>query len=251
MVERTQYILRFLIMAMAMLHLQAASAQRQYGAEIYRAYINGDMDQWVGVIRKMEAASASGTVAQKLELLNYYYGHIGYLIGVNRNAAAKGYLKAAKKTVNEMLKADPSNYTALSYKGVFIAYDMSMNKLKVPVLGPQSKKCIQDAYERDPANITNLINMGNMLYHAPGLFGGDKKKGLAYLSRATAAMEQSGLDAGNWDYLNLIVMRARYQEEMGNHRAAAGLYKKVLDKEPGFVWVRDELYPETLKKITP
>lgn len=49
------------------------------------------------------------------------------------------------------------------------------DKLKTPILGPLSMKYIKMAYETDPNNIQALSDMGNMLYYAPVVFGGDKQ----------------------------------------------------------------------------
>ncbi|MCC8145085.1 MAG: hypothetical protein LIO93_01320 [Bacteroidales bacterium] len=248
--ERTKHILEYIITIILFLCCTTeVYSQPVYAGEIYKAYISGNRNKWVEIIQEMEKSSLSSTVEEKLELLNYYYGYIGYLIGNKEKSSAKKYLDKAKTTVDDVLKKDPSNATALAYKGTFIAYRMTIDKIRIPVLGPQSMKYIKKAYEKDPDNIQALADMGNMLYHAPSLFGGDKEKGISYIKKAISRIEETGKVRNNWNYLNLMVLQSRYTEEIGDLKTAMDIYEKILTVEPEFVWVRDELYPQIKTKI--
>ncbi|MCD8072824.1 MAG: hypothetical protein LUE10_06605, partial [Alistipes sp.] len=188
--ERKKYFTLTLCITLSLLIFTSASAQRQYSREIYRAYISGDIDGWERVIGSLEA-SGTPTSDLKLELAEYYYAHIGYLLGVGRKNEAKDYISRAELLADNILKSDPDNATATSLKGIFIAYRMELNKIKAPVLGPQCMKYIKKAYEMDPANVQAVSDMGNMYYHCPAVFGGDKTKGIRYLRQAARIMEET------------------------------------------------------------
>lgn len=242
--ERKKYIFGALTMILFLAMSSAIHSQHRYTQAVYDAYINGQMEKWDQVIGDMEAEELT-TVDDKLELIEYYYGQTGYLIGNDQKAQAKSTITKAKRLINEVIKAEPSNATALAFKGVFLAYDMSINKLKAPIIGPLSMKYIKMAYETDNNNIQALSDMGNMLYYAPGIFGGDKRKGIAYIERAIQSIEEQKLTYHNWHYLNLMITLARFRKEMGENDAATDIYKKLLELEPNFMWVRKELYPIT------
>lgn len=218
-------------------------AQPFRAGQAYRAYVEGDLAQWTHVIEQLENDSDPQTEARQLELLNYYYGHIGFLLGSGAKADAKRYLKKAMACVDDLLERQPSQAAALAYKGIFTAYRMSMSKLTAPVLGPKTMKYIKRAYRSDPHSVEALTAMGNLLYHAPSAFGGDKAEGLAYIERAVSALERAGHTALNWNYLNLLVMQAQYTEQTGDRQGALTIYEKILRIEPRFVRVRDDLYP--------
>lgn len=200
------------------------------------------MDKWSQIISDMESTKLT-TVDDKLELIAYYYGQTGYLIGSKQKAQAKSNIAKTEVLIDEVLQAEPSNATALAFKGAFLAYQISLNKLKAPIKGPLSMKYIKMAYGTDPNNIQVLFDMGNMLYYAPTLFGGDKQQGIAYVECAIDAIEKRKLTLKNWQYLNLLVTLARFRTETGENDAARAIYKKLLEIEPNFKWVRQELYP--------
>jgi len=227
------------------LNTVVSSAQTNYKKSIYEAYIQGDITKWETTMKEMEKENLS--VNQKLDMLNYYYGYIGYMIGKKNNKAANVYIKKGENLVDEILKENPDNAPANAYKGTFIAFKMSMSKLKSVTLGPQSMKYINKAYDLDSKNIQSITDKANLLYYAPGLFGGDKEKALEYYEKAIKAMETNN-DTENWFYLNLLVTLAKYYQKAGDRTKAISMYKKILEKEPGFKWVRDELYPQQLQE---
>lgn len=241
--ERTKYLFALLGGLILLGAITRAGAQTTFAGRAYRAYVSGDMTQWTDVIERLENASGPQTEAREIELLNYYYGHIGFLLGSDAKAEAKKYLTKAMGRVDAVLDRNPSHPAALAYKGIFTAYRMSMNKITAPILGPGTMQYIQRAYRSDPRSVEALTAMGNLLYHAPSLFGGDKAGGIAYIERAVARLEASGRTVENWNYLNLLVMQAQYLEQTGKGEEALAVYEKILRFEPGFVWVRDELCP--------
>ena len=228
----------------------SAQARSSYGEQIYDAYINGNMDKWNAVIKNMESSPLENS-DEKLELIGYYYGHTGYLIGIGDKETAKKYIERADKLIGEVLAEQPENATAWAYKGTFTGYRMSINKIKVPVLGPRTMKYIRKAYETDPDNVQALSDMGNMLYYAPSMFGGDKTAGIRYIEKAIRRMEALGTAENNWYYLNLLVMLAQYSRETGDPQKALLAYEKALAAEPGFKMVRDELYPDLQHQMQP
>lgn len=241
--ERTKYICGFLVCFL--LCGLASYAQSDYGQTIYRAYINGDLNGWKSVISEMENTELSDS--GKLELLNYYYGYIGYLIGKDEKKSAEAYIKKGDKVINELLKKNPDNAAANAYKGSFIGFKLGLNKLKSVTLGPQSMKYIDKAYRLNPKDVQAIADKGNMLYYAPRLFGGNKKEALSYIEKAVARLEETGNASGNWFYLNLLTLLAQYYEKQGRKQKAIFTYEKILEIEPDFKWVRDELYPDIMK----
>lgn len=240
--ERAKYLFRALALILSLATPLPIYSQQDYSQAIYDAYISGQMDKWSQIISSMESEKLTNA-DDKLELIAYYYGQTGYLIGSKQKAQAKNNIAKAEVLIDEVLQAEPSNATALAFKGAFLAYQISINKLKAPIKGPLSMNYIKMAYEADPNNIQALSDRGNMLYYAPTLFGGNKQQGIAYIERAIDAIEKRKLTLKNWHYLNLLVTLAWFRTETGENDAARAIYKKLLEIEPNFKWVRQELYP--------
>ena len=224
-------------------------SQPTYNKSIYIAFIHRDMNKWESVIHIMESSNSSNTVDQKLELINYYYGYIGYLIGKNQFAPAEKYIEKGEKLINQVLRVSPKNATAYSFKGSFLGFKIGIDKCKAIFIGSESKSCINKALEIEPQNVQALIDKGNLLYYSPRFFGGDKKEALVYFLKGARILEKNKETEQNWVYLNLLSIIASAYEKTGKLAEAKQVYEKILLNEPNLVWVKYDLYPNLLAKI--
>ena len=53
----------------------------------------------------------------------------------------------------------------------------------------------------------------------------------------------------DWNYLSLLISIAETYEVLNDDAHAKLVYEEILNTEPDFKWVRDELYPKLLKKL--
>ena len=238
-----------LIIISALFAGQAALAQSTNQRIIYKAYINSDMTSWVNTIRSIETNTPPATIDQKLELINFYYGYVGYLIGLKKNELAKKEISVAQKIINDVLKSSPKNVTAMAFKGSFMGFQSSINKLKSISLALESLSCINKAYESDPRNVQAVTDKANALFQAPALFGGNKQEAIKVFLKATNLIESSKSTDQNWLYLHTLVTLGKAYEKQNDLQAAKMIYEKILHKEPAFRLVKENLYPALLSKI--
>lgn len=52
----------------------------------------------------------------------------------------------------------------------------------------------------------------------------------------------------NWNYLSLLTKIAEAYHALGDNKTALNYLKKTLHIEPGYLWVKNELFPAYLKK---
>ena len=216
-------------------------AKTAYSNSIYDAYIVRDMTKWETVVQSMEASRSVTTIDQKLELVSYYYGVIGYLIGKKQYLHAEQLTNKGEALIDQVLKASPKNVTATSYKGSFTGFRVGIKKFKALLLIFDSKKYINKAVEMDPQNVQALIDKGNMYYYAPAMFGGDKKTALTYYLKAAGIMEQRNETSDNWVYLNTLTMIAFAYTKTDNPSAAKQMYAKIMRLEPNITWAKEVL----------
>ena len=228
---------------------QPTSAQSANQKIIYKAYINSDMTSWANTIHSIETNTPPASIDQKLELINFYYGYIGYLIGQKKNELAKKEISAAQKIINDVLKSSPKNVTAMAFKGSFMGFLLSLNKIKSIPLALESLSCINKAYESDPRNIQAVTDKANALFQAPALFGGNKQEAIKGFLKASNLTELSKSTDQNWLYLHTLVTLGKAYEKQNNLQAAKMIYEKALHKEPAFRLVKENLYPALLSKI--
>jgi len=218
-----------------------AHAESPYKKSIYNAFITHDMGKWESAIHSMETSEPMSTVDQKLELISYYYGYIGWMIGKKQFTKAEMFIPKGEKLINDVLKVSPKNATAYSFKGSFLGFKIGIDKCKALFLGSDSKNCINKAMALDPLNVQAIVDKGNLLYYAPYLLGGDKKEALNYFLKGAALMEKNNDTYQNWAYLNLLTMIANAYEKTDRLGEAKLTYEKIMRNEPDIKWVKNGL----------
>ena len=217
--------------------------QNAYREPIYLAYVQGDMSRWEAIIRLMEERSDDFSDEERKELISYYYGYISFLLETDQKDKVQDYIIKGEKHLNALLKSAPNDVTALAYKGSFIGFRIGTNKFKALTLGKESISYINRAYKLDSQNVQAILDKGNLLYHMPGMFGGDKKEAVRLYEKAVLRMEKHQNLKQNWLYLNVLTTIARHYEEEKQWKKAVQVYEKILQQEPEFSWVKDTLYP--------
>jgi tetratricopeptide (TPR) repeat protein len=242
--ERSKCSVVFILIAFCFTTLQAANK-----SDIYQAYISGNMTKWVEVIDEMQMQKNKSSEF-RMELINYQYGYIAWCLGNNRNSQAKKYLKLAGENLDLLEKSAYKLSLVNSYKAAFYGFAMGLNNLKAPFLGPKSLDCAKLAMSIDENNPLGYVQYANTLFYTPEFLGGSKKDALECFKKALTLMERDKEEIKNdWNYLNLLTIIAQSYEKTGNNELAKACYQKIITIEPNYGWVKNELYPQFLKKI--
>lgn len=217
-------------------------------AEIYDCYFNNRMPVWKSLIDQLNNQPDQSNELL-LELVNYQYGYIGWCLESKRKEEANIYLKLAEKNVKVLEENRFELSLVNAYKAALFGFHIAINKFSAPLLGPKSYDCAQQAILLDPNQPFGYIQLGNVQLHTPALMGGSKTEAINHYLKAKLLMEKKGRELrGDWNYLNLITIIARAYESVNDLVNAKLVYEEILKFEPGFILVRDELYPKFLKK---
>jgi len=238
--ERTKHLL---ILLLFYINLQAA-----YKLEIYKSYINNDMDKWQSIIDEIHL-KPNKTNQLILELINYQYGYIAWCIGNEKKDIAKRYLKLAYEYLSKLEKENFNLSDIYAYKSAFVGFEIGLNPFKAPFIGSKSIEYAIRSLSLDSLNYLAYIQLGNAEYYKPKIFGGSKQKAIKYYLKALRIMEYNKNEIKiDWNYLNLIANIGKVYFEMSDYDNSKKYFEKVLQIEPNFTWVKNELYPELLKK---
>jgi len=246
--ERSKHTLKRLVALIIILCSVPDLYAESHRKIVYNAFINREMNKWGNIIHSIETNNPPTTIDQKIELINYYYGYIGYLIGQKKYETAQSYIVKGEKLITQILHASPNNATTYAFKGSFIGFRIGISKFKAIYLGPESLGYIEKALELDPQNVQGTIDRGNVFFYAPGIFGGDKNEALNLYLRAAKQIEKSKDTDQNWAYLNLLTTIGIAFDKLNRPNEAKLIYEKILRKEPNFRWVKEELYPKLLAR---
>ncbi len=242
--------LKYLILAWSLLgSIAVLTAQPGPRQQVYQAFISDRMDAWDQVIRDLSKRRADLSDAQVMDLINYYYGYVGWAIGQGDDAKARDYIDEAELLIERQLQEHPQVPDLYAYKGAFIGFRIGLNKIKAVVLGPESMKNINHAVEIGPDRPQGWIERGNALFYMPRMFGGSKEKALEAYLEAIRLMERVPDELRqNWMYLNVLMILGQAYEQTGQWEKAKITYEKLLRIEPRFTYMRDEVYPAFLKR---
>lgn len=237
------------MMKITILLLLTLPANVSYKSDIYSAYINNRMDLWKSVIERMDTIQNKNNELL-LELLNYQYGYIGYCIGFDRKVEAKKYLSIALKNIQILEKKNCSLSVVNSYKAAFYGFRIGLNPISAPVNGYKSIDCARNALKIDPEFYFAYIQYGNMKFYMPSALGGSKKEALEYYLKAKDLLERdTGSVSGNWNYMSLLIVIGQTYTYLKDYTAAQKMYDNILKIEPGFLYIKDDLYPKLLRKM--
>ncbi len=241
--ERAKYLLIVLAFcSISMLKGQSNNA-------IYKGFINGNMASWKSTIDSIDAIKSKSNI-QLLELINYQYGFIGYSLGKKNNEQAAKYLKAAKANLKHLEAEKFELSTLYAYKAAFVGFEIGLSPIKAPFIGPNCMEYAQKSLQLDSSNALAILQLGNVSYYAPKVFGGSKTEAIKHYTHALRVMESHReLRTRNWNYLNLLAVLIIAHLEVDQTETARKYCVKALAVEPNFHWVKNNLYPKVLKKI--
>lgn len=243
--KKNKLILTVILLTCIIANLYAAG-ERQ---EIYSAYVTNRMEIWKKVIDGMEARKPSDN-KRLAELVNYQYGYIGYCIGFKLRDEARKYLTLAEKNVDILESRNHDMSEVNACRCAFYGFRIGLNKLSAPVNGLKSIDYARKALELGPNNYFAYVQYGNIQFYMPSTFRGSKQEGIAYFLKAREMMEKdrNGLKE-NWNYLSLLVIIGQSYTYTGELASARKVYEEILRIEPRFLYVKDELLPDLLKKM--
>ena len=208
--------------------------------DIYHAYINGDMVLWEKLLTGIDPASL--TPANRYDFAMAHYGLIGYCVGRDQKKKAKPYLEKAEVLAEELLGDSPGDPRYLALRGALYGLRLGYQPQKSPIFGPKALKMVTRAVGAGPECPQAWIEAGNKDWWMPEIFGGSRVRAIEEYEKAIRMMEQDhSFMQKNWYYLNVNMILAAWYEERGRTFAAREIYRKLIEFEPEFTWVREML----------
>jgi tetratricopeptide (TPR) repeat protein len=214
---------------------------------IYNAYILNDMPAWKTVIDRLQKQEdrSSGFL---LSLVNYQFGYIGWCIGEEKVQEAESYIAIARENLDLLQKNSADLSMVYAYQSALNGYEIGLSVFRAPFIGPKSIKYAERALEIDPTNYFAWLQLGNIQYFMPSIFGGSVKEALRYFLKAKALMDKNrDIHSQDWNYLHLLTLIAQAYSDLKDYPSARVYYETILKIEPRFQWSKDELYPKVLK----
>jgi tetratricopeptide (TPR) repeat protein len=216
---------------------------------IYSAFVEEKMDRWQEAINLLEREyKETGNIDILYNLTLARYGYIGYNLGVNNRPEARKHIDLAEETIGRLNESQRYESSAYALQAALYAFRISMAPWRAVFWGQRSMNFINRAIDTDPNNPYAWIEHGNAMFYAPSALGGSKEEALKSYSKAIALMEKDIQENHRWLYLNTLVGLAKSYQDTGNRPMSIITYRKALEFEPDFKWVRDKLLPELMAR---
>lgn len=219
----------------------------QNNKAIYQAFISGNMTRWKKNIDSLNHIKQK-TNKEKLDLINYQYGYVGYCIGQKKYSEAEDYIAKSEKYIKQLENKNYNLSMLFAYKAAFIGFEIGISPYKAPFIGSKSMTFAQKAVDYNPKNAFAYLQLANVAYYTPIIFGGSKKEAMHYYLKAAKIMEEDNEMHQNWNYLNLLAKIINAYAKEKKYGEAKKYCIKTLAIEPEFEWVKNDIYPKILKK---
>lgn len=217
--------------------------------EIYNAYIRNDMAAWKKIIDRMQNQERKSN-ENLLSLVNYQYGYIGWCIGNEKEKEAETYISLARYNLAVLERNNFNLSMVYAYFAALYGYEIGLSLIRAPFIGPKSMKYAENALKLDKGNPFAHVQMGNIQYYMPSMFGGSVNEAIRYFLQAKVLMENNQeAILQDWNYLHLLTLIVQAYMDVEDYRSAKAYCEIILKIEPRFLWIKDELYPQVLQQF--
>lgn len=239
-----------IILSLSMINGRSMAQKIDYKATTYKLFVNGKVNQWGTIIKKMDKDPNCQSDISKIELLGYYYGYIGHLLDIKNKDAASVMIEKAEELLDYLMPKYPDNTLIMAYSANITGYKIAVSPIKATVLANGMMKNAKKAINKSPDDATVNILTANIMFYMPDVFGGNTEKALTQYHKALDMFEaDESLRNNNWMYLQLLVTTGLVEEKLKHYETAKALYQRVLKLYPDYAHVRDNKYPNLIKKM--
>lgn len=215
---------------------------------LYEAYISGDNKLWKSAMENLNTSyKNTNNIVYLFELAKSQYGYMGVLIDRSEFKEARELLPKAERNIKKLIKYNPNWSDAHGLKAGIYGFKIILYPTQVVINGPKGKGYLEKATSFNDLSPSIIVEMANYKYHTPSLLGGDVDEAIKYYESAVRLFELTNQKKHNWQYINTMVWLAISLDKKGKSKEAKEVLRKVLDIEPDFYWVKNDLYPKIIK----
>ena len=216
-------------------------AVSNYKPIIYHAYITNSVGDWKKVIDKM-SSDKNVDNAQKLELLNYEYGYVGWCVVNNKDKEAQHYLDHAVKLAEELEKEKYELSQIMAYKAALWGFQIALSYYKAPFLGFECVDFAKQSVQLNKNHYLGYLQMGYIDFFLPSVFGGSKTRAINnYIIAEKLLEKQLNGSLKDWNYINILVTIVQACQSLGQNAKAKVYHDKVMKVEPTYKWAKSDL----------
>lgn len=157
----------------------------------------------------------------------------------------QGYPKEARVHVDALLVLQPDSLEAKILDGAITGVEADLSLFSRMRLGRISHTISRENAERAPDNPRTRLQWGIVLLYTPQFFGGGSDAAIEQLEIARIRFQARQTDGTwpNWGAHETQAWLGMALARDGRPEEARAVYLQLLEREPGFKWVREKLLP--------
>ncbi|MDN5205403.1 tetratricopeptide repeat protein [Fulvivirgaceae bacterium BMA10] len=218
---------------------------------LYRAYLTNSKTMWEkGVGLKQEAYNKDETNTDLLlDLALAQYGLLGSTMANQDKETFKKYLDDTKENLEKVIKHDEKSAEPKAILSSVYGLEMAYSPWKGMYLGSRSGSLMEKAVKlNDRSALVLKLHAGSKLF-TPKMFGGNINMAIESFKKAIDLFESEPEKLkNNWLYLDALSFLGQAYEKAGKKEEAIATYKKALEFEPEFGWVKYSLLPNVQRQ---
>jgi tetratricopeptide (TPR) repeat protein len=207
-----------------------------------KAYLELQPDLWLQGIEM--ARSLSDQNNSHLLQARGYFGLLNTALAKEDRKLFNQHAATAEKLFAELIKLPGSTGSlGMAFQGALYGWKIAFSPVKGMFLGPKSQDILDKACASNSNHPEAMIRKGASLLFSPAVFGGDINKAIEYYRKGIVAYEKVD-NTGNWLYLDALAWLGQAYQSAGLPEKSMDVYRKALQVEPEFQWVKQVLLPE-------
>lgn len=214
--------------------------------KVYAGYCQNNATPWREGLKQLSIRCEANPANARclFEWVLGEYGFIGFAITAEQTLGMDARIDRALANAALLEKNPEYASSAAAMAGGLIAMKIMIKPIRAIGLGGKSEKALKRGIAIDAQNPVAWVEMGNLKFHAPGIFGGSTEEAIECFEKAISLFDQKpALRNQNWQYLHAFAWLGKAYEETGQKAQAKAVYERALAYEPAFTWVKNELLP--------
>lgn len=251
------YILTFVIIITFVLHLPAQTGLDEFVRSaketVERGSIEFDKKLLMQGHSMFERALAMDpdNVLLRYHVAYAEYRFMTYLFNREKERFDPVADKAVER-LERILRAKPEWSEAQALLSGIHGLQIAKSWTRAMTLGPRANRLAQQATENDPENPRAWLMHGSQKLNTPRMFGGSIEEALDAYKKAVALYEnktdRDPLEP-SWGYTDALVWLGITYERLDRDEEALAVFRKALEIEPEFRWVKYNLLPNLEGKL--
>lgn len=207
------------------------------------AYLTGSQTLWVQAVKLAATVRDNDPTEENLfDLIIVEYGLVNATMQNKNEELFDEYVDVLEDHMDELEDQGHRIYELKAIKSAVTGLSIAYSPWKGMMLGPKAGYLIDEAIAEAPEAALVQKLYGNYLFFTPEMWGGDLSEAVTNFERAIASYEKDG-ETSNWMYLDANAWLGQAYMKQGKTQKAIEIFEKVLEIQPDFVWIRENLLP--------